>query len=124
MVDPARERRMAWRNGNSISIDDHSSIVHAICPYLRDFKPCEECPKWQTDEKYGKVTKGCYVLANEVMNICQTGHPHRHGEQTNSPILTAARRYRELIEATPGQLHPDAVQAWTELCRALDGVGK
>lgn len=72
------EVNRAWRIGLPLNIGDKNSIIHAMCPYLRNFRPCKNCPEWEEDERHGKIKRGCYGVAEEVMNICQTGHPHRH----------------------------------------------
>lgn len=82
--DIAKAVRGDWRKGIALDISDKDAIVHAICSYLRDLKPCKNCPEWTEDPDYGPVAPGCYVLAEEVMNICQTGHPHRHGAGTGT----------------------------------------
>ena len=71
-----KDKTTAW----PINTADHDAIVHAICPYLRNLEDCKGCPEWLDDERHGQVQRGCYALAEEVMNICQTGHPHRKGE--------------------------------------------
>lgn len=82
--EKARAVRGDWRQRIALDIKDKDAIVHAICPYLRDLKDCKFCPEWTTDHpfKTGEPLKsGCYMVAEEAMNICQTGHPHRHGKQ-------------------------------------------
>lgn len=64
-----------------IDITDQTAIVHAICPYLRRrLDDCKKCPEWEEFGRLGKAQRACYSLAQEVMNICQTGHPHRKGD--------------------------------------------
>lgn len=78
--DKARAVHVDWRRGIALDTTDKDAIVHAICRYLRALKDCEFCPEWEADPNYGQVSRGCYQLAEEVMNICQTGHPHRKGQ--------------------------------------------
>ena len=53
--------------------------VHAVCEYLRLSRDpkhwdCKRCPAW-APSPYGRVTRMCYRLAKEVINIAKHGHP-------------------------------------------------
>jgi hypothetical protein len=47
--------------------------VHAVCTYLREGK-CRRCPA-REQTPYGRGTAGCYLLAQEVINIAHHGSP-------------------------------------------------
>jgi hypothetical protein len=53
--------------------------VWAICPYTagRDLKDCALCPPVEYDDDHGMVSRGCYRLAVELINIVETGHARR-----------------------------------------------
>lgn len=61
-----------------LSSDEHLFRVHAICRYLRGRpdSPCELCPATFTEPNYGQCVRGCFALAEEVLNIAAYGHPH------------------------------------------------
>lgn len=48
--------------------------VHAICNVLRN-KACERCPSREAFPPHGNGTRGCYMLAKEVLNIAVHGNP-------------------------------------------------
>ena len=49
--------------------------IHAVCGMLRK-KRCQLCPAWEKLEgERGKVMKGCYIQAAEVVKIAQFGNP-------------------------------------------------
>lgn len=52
--------------------------VWSVCKYIegRNLEPCRRCAPWETDPDHGKVRRVCYGLAQEVVNIVLTGHPH------------------------------------------------
>jgi hypothetical protein len=59
-------------------------VIYAICPYLNDQKECKRnCSK-----------NLCYLLAEKVMNICQTGHI------TRRPTLVKALEDTPTLEKT------------------------
>ena len=65
-----------WRHG-ALDITDRDAVVHEICTHLRrDREPCLRCPEWE-DSHRGRCQRGCYALAEELMNIARTGHPQR-----------------------------------------------
>ena len=72
-----KARRRSWRRDGVIDVADRDKLIWAICPYLRDLEPCRGCPEWENDPDHGLFMRGCRGLAREVLNICQTGHPHR-----------------------------------------------
>lgn len=50
-------------------------MVWEICPYLRsslggeyDFT-CQGCPKWECDEHFGLISRGCRVMAEEACKV-------------------------------------------------------
>lgn len=46
-------------------------MVWAVCPYMRqtaDYR-CLHCPKFEHDEHYGPVQRGCYGIAAEACRI-------------------------------------------------------
>lgn len=47
--------------------------IHAICVRLRD-QPCKLCPA-QEPSPYGPMTRGCYALARECLEIARHGNP-------------------------------------------------
>lgn len=47
--------------------------VHAVCTYLRQ-SPCELCPA-RVMTPYGLGIRGCYGLAQEVIDIARRGSP-------------------------------------------------
>lgn len=55
------------------------ATVHAVCKYVtgRDLESCRKCPPWEIDPKHGFFRRGCYGLAQEVVNIAQTGDAWR-----------------------------------------------
>lgn len=71
----AREHR--WHRDGNIDIADTDKLAWAICPYLRNLDPCKGCPHEEHDHVHGAFHRGCRMMAEEVINICQTGHPHR-----------------------------------------------
>lgn len=67
--------------------------VHRVCYLItqlentaRDGEPqrtvCEECPAWERSEHYGRVKRGCRALAEEMVNVAQTGDPWRRKRST------------------------------------------
>jgi hypothetical protein len=46
-------------------------MTWAVCPYLRDYEDCQRCPKWENDEHYGEVKRGCRISAEEACRIVQ-----------------------------------------------------
>ena len=52
-----------------------TQLVHKICPYLRESLDCKQCPEYDTDLYGDQVQFGCYLMAEEVVNIVQTGNP-------------------------------------------------
>ncbi len=49
-----------------------SEMVWEVCPYLRghlDDSRCAHCPRWERDEQYGQVQRGCYGIAAEACRI-------------------------------------------------------
>ena len=63
--------------------------VHIVCARLRD-KPCLGCPAWEMDAHYGKVQRGCYGLAAELVHIVRYGGPWLN--------VLANRRWRKRAE--------------------------
>jgi len=59
-----------------LDIKNQDEVVHAVCPYLR-LGDCKGCAEVEQHPRWGPITMACYAMAQEVMNICQTGHPHR-----------------------------------------------
>lgn len=53
--------------------------VWAICPYTagRNLKDCDLCPPFEYEDGHGLVSRCCYRLAVELINIVETGHAHR-----------------------------------------------
>jgi len=72
-----KARIHSWRKDGNIPVDDMNRLAWAICPYLRDQEPCDGCPRWEDDEAHGPFARGCRLMAEEVVNICQTGNPWR-----------------------------------------------
>ena len=66
-----------WRRDGNIDVTDIDKLAWAICPYLRDHQSCKGCPREETDEDHGPFVRACRLLAEEVINICQTGNPWR-----------------------------------------------
>lgn len=52
-----------------------TQLVHKICPYLKGSLECNQCPEYHTDIDGDEVQLMCYALAEEVVNIVQTGNP-------------------------------------------------
>ena len=55
-------------------------LVWRICPYVNDGegeRECSKCPPNETWMGRQNCSRGCYLLAREVVNIVQTGDPHR-----------------------------------------------
>lgn len=70
-----------WKDGN-IDLADKDTLVWAVCRYLRVRLPdgqdeCKFCPDWEDDKIHGPRKAGCRLMAEEVINICQTGNPWR-----------------------------------------------
>lgn len=63
--------------------------VHIVCGRLRD-KPCKGCPAREKSEHYGWVQRGCYALAQELINIAKHGGPFKS--------TTANRRWRKRVK--------------------------
>lgn len=63
-----------------------SERVHEVCRYLKtahngsiEFETaCELCPKWEHDDRYGQMQRGCYGIAQEVCNIGKYGNAWGH----------------------------------------------
>lgn len=57
--------------------DDH--LVWLVCRYMpgRDDLVCDRCPAWEEHPKHGRCKRGCRAMAEEVVNIVQTGNPWR-----------------------------------------------
>ena len=65
-----------WRH-RALAITDRDVVVHKICTHLRRGRePCLRCPEWE-DSHRGRCQRGCYTLAEELMNIARTGRPQR-----------------------------------------------
>ena len=61
--------------------DAEEQMVWRICPYLRPSgDDCLKCPRWTFDPAHDWVQRGCFALANEVVNIAQTGNPWRRAD--------------------------------------------
>lgn len=43
--------------------------VHVACMYMRNLEDCKQCPEWEEHPTYGRVQRGCYSLANELVEI-------------------------------------------------------
>lgn len=56
---------------------NNNSRIWKICPYLHNLNDCKKCPAWEKDKHYGKVKNMCRGLAEEVLNIAQTGNEFR-----------------------------------------------
>lgn len=65
---------------------DRHERVHTVCRYLKtahngsiDYDTaCEKCPEFESDERYGKVQRGCYCIAQEVCNYAKYGNAWGH----------------------------------------------
>lgn len=73
-----------WRRDGAIDPADQDKLVWAICPYLRNMKDCRGCPEWEDDPDHGPVKRMCRGIAQEVVNICQTGDPWRRMREESS----------------------------------------
>ena len=73
---------------NSKTTEPDPELVWQICPYI-DGKEgdgvCKKCPPKETWMGRPNCTRGCYLLAKEVVNIVQTGHPHRKVKANAQP---------------------------------------
>lgn len=61
-------------------------IVWAVCPSVsgRDLKECERCPR--SEMMRGEMcVRGCRAMAEEVVNIAQTGNPWRRADPATIP---------------------------------------
>lgn len=56
--------------------DADEATVWRVCQAQRDDLVCKRCPRWE-DSHRGKVQRGCFAVANELVNIVQTGNPWR-----------------------------------------------
>jgi hypothetical protein len=56
--------------------DADEATVWRVCQAQRDDLVCKHCPRWE-DSHCGKVQRGCFAVANELVNIVQTGNPWR-----------------------------------------------
>lgn len=71
----------AIRGRASMDRDDEPSdhLVWLVCRYMpgRDDLTCDRCPAWEERPKRGRCKRGCRAMAEEVVNIVQTGNPWR-----------------------------------------------
>lgn len=51
--------------------------VYAVCPYIRNLLVCKRCDPWRDVQHIGRMKRGCYALAEEVVNIVETGNAWR-----------------------------------------------
>ena len=51
------------------SPDPSDQMVWEVCLYLRNCNPCHNCPRYETDEHYGTIMQGCYVMAAEACRV-------------------------------------------------------
>lgn len=71
---PGEFRRKRVITGREIwdSPDPSDLMVWEICGYLRGSPKhfnCNECARWDHDEKYGKTKQGCRMLAEEACRL-------------------------------------------------------
>lgn len=57
--------------------------VWAVCPYLRG-NDCLKCPRTETVHGHEGCVRACFALAEEAVNIAQTGNAWR---KTDAPDL-------------------------------------
>lgn len=63
--------------------DPTDEMVWAVCPHLRahlEESRCHRCPRWEEDETYGKLQRGCFGLANEACKIVFAMQERDQGE--------------------------------------------
>lgn len=47
---------------------DHA-LVHIACGYIRQSVDCMHCPEWERHETNGRVQRGCYAYAEELVRL-------------------------------------------------------
>ena len=52
-------------------------LTWLVCPYLigSSGQACQKCPRFEKHLKYGQTVRECRMMAEEVVNIVQTGNP-------------------------------------------------
>lgn len=53
-------------------------MAWAVCPYCRDYKDCQRCPRWESDPEYGSVKRGCRGLAEEACRVVLAAREKQH----------------------------------------------
>lgn len=88
--------------------------VWRVCHALRtaDDKDCEHCPPSEDFNGHGDCTRGCYMIAVELVNITETGNPWRKTADVKAPWTTKAAPSPPLLSITEEQLE--------KACRAYD----
>lgn len=89
--------------------------VYRVCPYLagRNLQPCKRCDPWRIAEGWeelGRLKRGCYALAEEVVNLVETGNAWRRAGPTGhgKPISDATSEPKTLCENNPVTSQPPA----------------
>lgn len=55
--------REMYCQGNAVP----DQMVWDMCCYTRrNNEDCNECPRWEKDKHYGKVQRGCFLMAMEA----------------------------------------------------------
>lgn len=88
--DAAQNNRQEVAQDPSRAIRDEAKLedVWATCPYLRGLEECKRCPRTETVNDHENCTRACFALAQEVVNIAQTGNAWRKpvsGSQRHLP---------------------------------------
>lgn len=67
--------------------------VWRVCAYLRraEGQKCKQCPRTIEIENHGPGKRMCVGLAEEIINVVETGSPWRDGRTLPAPILASAR---------------------------------
>lgn len=75
--------------------------VWAVCPYLRGTE-CMNCPRTETIHGHEDCVRACFALAEEAVNIAQTGNAWRKPSPTAGVKLPP-----QPDEAREGSQSPD-----------------
>ena len=62
-----------------------SEQVWRVCGYMRisDERTCKRCPASEDYGHHGRVSRGCYLIAAEMINVVETGSPWRDGRKVD-----------------------------------------
>lgn len=71
----------SFKRDGDVDVSDMDKLCWIACAYFDMAKGgnwnCKQCPEMIDDPQHGPVYPGCRLIAQELVNICQTGNPWR-----------------------------------------------